>query len=302
MSVTVEAVLAQVPEWAGRRVECVPITGGLSHQVLSVRTGDQRYVLRLLDPAVSLVGLGVPMEQEIANTVLAAETGAGPRVVRVLPEHSALVLEYVDGETLSAADVPQHIEGIALACRLLHSGRAFGNEFEVFAKLAELAGLCRAHDLGLPEGFEQRQPEIDALRRALAAHPLPKVPCHNDLLAENFLAQDDRVRIVDYQLSGMNDPGFELGDIAAEAQLDPEQTERLARAYFGAELTGALVARVRLYALMSDYTWTLWFRIHHGLLPSKAGDFDYAAEAAGKWGRALAVLDGPEYGRLVAAV
>ena len=31
------------------------------------------------------------------------------------------------------------------------------------------------------------------------------------------------MRIVDYQLSGNNDPAFELGDIAAEADFDPDR-------------------------------------------------------------------------------
>jgi len=51
---------------------------------------------------------------------------------------------------------------------------------------------------------------VARIREALAARPL-RGPCHNDLLAENFIAEGDRVRIVDYQLSGQNDPCFELG-------------------------------------------------------------------------------------------
>ena len=48
------------------------------------------------------------------------------------------------------------------------------------------------------------------------------------------------VRIVDYQLSGNNDPAFELGDIAAEADFDPDRRRALAAAYFGAEAAPAL--------------------------------------------------------------
>ena len=103
------------------------------------------------------------------------------------------------------------------------------------------------------------------MRRWTSA-PLPTVPCHNDLLAENFIDSGGVIRIVDYQLSGNNDPCFELGDIAAEADFDPDRVEALAAAYFGDELTAALLARVRLNLLLSNVTWTLWFSVHHGLL------------------------------------
>jgi thiamine kinase-like enzyme len=128
------------------------------------------------------------------------------------------------------------------------------------------------------------------------------VPCHNDLLAENFIAAPDgRLRIVDYQLSGNNDPTFELGDIAAEADLDPDQTVALAQAYFGTGLTRALVARTRLQLILSNITWTLWFTVHNGLLRRPDSTFDYRAEAADKWGQACRDLDAPDFGALLDA-
>lgn len=298
----VESIVAQVPEFAGP-VELTVIKGGLSHRVVRVDAGGRRFVLRVLDPAVAEAGLGVPMAQEIANTVQAAETGAGPEVLRVLPDEHALVLEYVDGVTLSTADVPAHLEGIAAACRRLHSGRPFGNDFDIFDKLAEFLALCDRNGLGLPEGYADQLPLVARIREALAARPVPRVPCHNDLLAENFIADGGRVRIVDYQLSGQNDPCFELGDIAAEALLDVDGVTRLADAYFGRDRSPELLARVRLYRTMSNVTWTLWFTVHSGLLGGRAAaDFDYAAEAAAKWGRALSDLGDPGLGALLDTV
>ena len=127
------------------------------------------------------------------------------------------------------------------------------------------------------------------------------MPCHNDLLAENFIDSGGVIRIVDYQLSGNNDPCFELGDIAAESDFDPDRVGLLTDAYFGAERTPALVARVRLNLLLSNVCWTLWFSVHHGLLHNPGTSFDYAAEADDKWQRAVSDLDAPDFGRLLDA-
>jgi thiamine kinase-like enzyme len=59
---------------------------------------------------------------------------------------------------------------------------------------------------------------VDAGDRSCA---LASVPCHNDLLPENLLDVGGDIRIVDYQLSGSNDPTFELGDIAAGRSRQP---------------------------------------------------------------------------------
>jgi thiamine kinase-like enzyme len=286
------------------------LKGGLSHQIIRVDDdGAPSHILRVLDPAVSEAGLGIPMAQEIENTVRAAGTGVGPRVIEVVREpggRPAIKLEFIDGTTLGQDDVRDAatIPRIAAACARLHAGVRFENQFSVFRKAEELLERCVRHGLDVPDGYAEHLPALAAVERAVESRPLRSVPCHNDLLPENFMDDGRSIRIIDYQLSGMNDPAFELGDIAAEADYEPGRVEALASAYFGAEMSDALLARVRLYLMASNFTWTLWFSIHSGLLADHAADadFDYAAEAADKWGQALRDLNDPEFGTLIDTV
>ncbi|WP_308785353.1 phosphotransferase [Phytohabitans rumicis] len=302
--VRVEDVLGRVSMWAGQTVTHGPLTGGLSHQIWRVIDMRGRsFVLRVLEPAVSAAGLGVPPPLEIENTLHAAESGVGARVYEVLPDVPALVLEFLPGRTLDPAAVREAatIPRVAAACRRLHAGPRFANDFDITVKLHELLDICRRNDLRLPADYLDRLSTVEKVRAALAAAPLNTVPCHNDLLAENFIDVAGTIRIVDYQLSGNNDPTFELGDIAAEADFDPDRAGALAAAYFGSELNSALIARVRLNLLLSNATWTLWFSVHHGLLRNPESDFDYWAEAADKWAQAVRDMDAPDLGRLMEA-
>ncbi|GII58647.1 hypothetical protein Pth03_70360 [Planotetraspora thailandica] len=287
-----------VTAWAGRPIISTTIKGGLSHHIARVETDDgERWLLRVLDPLIAETGLGIPLDQEISNTIRAASTGVGAQVLHVMP--NAVLLEYLDGVTLDAPAVrePATIEQIAAACRRLHSGPAFVNDFSIFRKLAQLLALCRTHDLTLPEGYLDVLPAARDIEAALDAHPLPAVPCHNDLLAENLIATPAGIRIVDYQLSGNNDPCFELGDIAAESDFDPDHVVRLTRAYFGSD---DLVPRVRLNLIMSNLTWALWFVVHQGLVRNEAlPDFDYSAEAADKFAQAARDIADPSFGHLI---
>ncbi|MCW2877383.1 MAG: choline kinase involved in biosynthesis-like protein [Sphaerisporangium sp.] len=293
------SALELVTAWAGRPVTHTQIKGGLSHRIVRVDTeaGD-RWLLRILDPRVSAAGLGIPLDLEIVNTTRAAQAGVGADVLLRLP--GAVLLEYIDGATLNAAAVrePAMARRIAQACRRLHAGPRFATEFSIFRKLDDLLALCRAHALKIPEGYEAWLPVVADIEAALAVRQPPAVPCHNDLLPENFIFDGSAVRIVDYQLSGNNDPAFELGDIAAEADYDQELVKLLTRAYFGDEDPAA---RVQLYLIMSNFTWTLWFSVHHGLLAEQAAaaDFDYDAEAADKFAQAVRALDDPGLGLLI---
>ena len=68
-------------------------------------------------------------------------------------------------------------------------------------------------DVALPSGYHDVVREAGSVREALAAHPIPLVACHCDPLCENFLDTGERMWIVDWEYSGMNDPLWDLGDL-----------------------------------------------------------------------------------------
>jgi thiamine kinase-like enzyme len=119
------------------------------------------------------------------------------------------------------------------------------------------------------------------------------VPCHNDLLAENYLDDGERLWIVDYEYSGNNDPTFELGNTAQELGFDRARQAELCAAYFG-DATEALMARMRLQMIMSDVGWTLWAAIQARISEI---DFDFWGWAIERWTRASAMFDDPDFER-----
>ena len=121
------------------------------------------------------------------------------------------------------------------------------------------------------------------------------MPCHNDLLAENLLDDGERVRIIDYEYAGNNDPCFELGNIWSEATLPEPLLDVLVTAYFGRPRP-VQVARARLFGLVAKYGWTLWASIQAGSSPL---DFDFWSWGMQKYDRAVAEFDGPELAGLL---
>ena len=114
--------------------------------------------------------------------------------------------------------------------RRLHAGPRFRDDFDMF-RLTEryLRARRRARRSPIPAGYRERLGAISRIEAALAAHPLPTVPCHNDLLAENYLDDGERLWIVDYEYSGNNDPTFELGNTCQELGCDDDAHPRAVR-------------------------------------------------------------------------
>jgi thiamine kinase-like enzyme len=288
-------ILDRVSFLGGRDVEVSQLSGGLTNTNYLVRSGGDRYVVRI--PGASTELLAVDRANERHNAAAAATTGVSPRILEVLADVDVMVIEYVDGRTMSAGTLRDRAMAprIAASLRRLHAGPRFLKDFDMFRLTEFYLGVCAEHEVRVPEGFADRRGDVAAIERALAARPLPTVPCHNDLLAENYLDDGEQLWIVDFEYSGNNDPTFELGDTAQECGFDADLRAALCEAYFG-EATPALLARIELQAVMADVGWTLWAAIQSKI---SSIDFDFWGWAEERWGRAETAFDDPAFGTLL---
>jgi thiamine kinase-like enzyme len=84
------------------------------------------------------------------------------------------------------------------------------------------------------------------------------VPCHNDLLAANFIRGPKQVWIVDWEYAGMGDRYFDLANFAVNNELGEAGELALLSDYFAEEATAARVATLRLMKFMSDFREAMW--------------------------------------------
>jgi len=285
-SARAEEAAAKVSLWRDRPVTISPLSGGLTNENFLVECEGTRYVMRL--PGQSTDLLSIDHQNEVYNTKAAASTGIAPRVLEHLAGTDVMVLEFIDGPTMSA----KALQSQEMAARMaqsfhrLHAAPRFLHDFNMFRLIEYYLHIVEEHAVTIPDDYREWLRTVNAIERAVAVAALPRVPCHNDLLCENFIDDGTALRIVDYELSGNNDPCFDLGNTAQEAEFDQELRAALCAAYFGKRDVRQL-ARMNLFALMSDVGWTLWGSIQNKI---SAVDFDFRAYYAGRWERALEVL------------
>ena len=287
-------VLAAVPELQ-RAAEVEPLAGGLTNTNYKVTTPAGCYVVRISGKDTGL--LAIDRENEAHNTIAAAETGVGAPVVAALPEHDALVLEFLPGEVMSAEKLRRgdRLGSIAESCRRLHGARRFRDDFDMFDNQRGYVRVVLERGFRLPDRYLDFEPQVRALEAAMRGRAEPTVPCNNDLLAENFIDVGGELKLIDYEYSGNNEPSFELGNVWSESNLSLEQLAELVAHYYGTPLRNK-VARARLWGLMSKYGWTLWGSIQDSVSDL---DFDFWGWAMEKYDRAVAEFDGPEFDGLL---
>jgi thiamine kinase-like enzyme len=288
---SIEQVIAAIPDWEGRTVVAERIPAGLTNTNYRVEVDGTPHFVRIPGPGTDL--LAVDRGNELHNTRAAAASGVAPRVLHALPVWDVFVLEWVGGRTMSneVLNAPGIPARIAASLRRLHSGPRFRDDFDMFRVAERYLALVDDREIPIPAGYRERMGAIPQIEAAIAVDPLATVPCHNDLLAENYLDDGERLWLVDWEYSGNNDPTFEIGNTCQELGYDEAQASELCAAYFG-EASPALLARMHLQMIMSDVGWTLWAAIQARI---STIDYDFTGWAEERWARASANLDGPDF-------
>jgi len=270
-----DLLLDRLPSCRNRQ-SVAQLHGGLTNVNYRIATTAGEVVARISSADGSL--LAIDRDAEESNARTAADTGIAPAVLDRLIDPPVLVVRYIESLTLDAAALRSgdHLGRIATSLRTLHGGPPFRGRFDMFDIAERYLRIAHERDLLLPPRYLDHAPIVERIRTTLERHPEDLVSCHNDLLAENFLWDGNAIWIIDFEYSGLNEPSFELGNLAAESDLDDDGVRTLLAAYWRADDGSALVAhkaaRSALWGLVARYGWTLWALISESINPL---DFDF---------------------------
>ena len=254
------------------------LEGGITNRNFRVNLGGTDYVVRLPGKDTGL--LGIDREAERLATKMAADLELGPKVAAMLDQPPCLVTGFVESRQMSSEELrePSRIEEVARDLRSFHdSGLDLPADFYVSEIVSHYAEVTQSRGGALPEGFEHARDHARKVVKAVRKNPDHQpMPCHNDLLAANFLHDGERIVIVDWEYAGMGDPFFDLGNFAVNNELGDADEERLLAAYFREDATPRRRAALKLFRFMSDFREAMW-----GVLQTNVSrlDFDFEAYA-----------------------
>jgi aminoglycoside phosphotransferase (APT) family kinase protein len=246
--------------WPGETATIEPLGGGITNHNFRVQIGDQTFVLRIGGEDTQL--LGIDRESEYAASFVAAELGLAPEVVTFLEPEGYLVTRFVVGE-VGEVDVAQ----VGAMLRRLHDGPPIPSRFDSFRVVESYRAIAAERGVATPSLYGWASEIAQRIEQHRRGAPL--VPCHNDLLSANFIADGDRLWIVDWEYAGMGDPFFDLGNFAVNHELDPDDEQLLLESYGNDERDALILMR-----FMSDFREAMWGVVQQAI---STLEFDFRA-------------------------
>ncbi len=247
--------------WPGREASLEPLSGGITNRNFKVEVDGESYVLRIGGRDTELLGIDRYNEHEAS--IAASRVGIAPEVLRY--QSGYLVTRFIEGEPGRIDSV----EEVARMLRRLHDSPRIGGRFDAFRVVEAYRATAIEHGVPVPADYEAAHQIARTIERLRA--DAPQRPCHNDLLAANFINDGSQLWVVDWEYAGMGDPYFDLGNFAVNNGLDDDAEERFLAAYGADDRDGYVLMR-----FMSDFREAMWGVVQQALSDL---DVDFVAYA-----------------------
>jgi thiamine kinase-like enzyme len=270
----VRIVQKLTPELGEAEGEPRPLEGGITNRNYMVTLGGNGYVIRVPGKDTSLLGIDRDAEREANEN--AASLGVAPRVVAQLDDPPCLVTEFVECQEMVPEDLrdPETMKRVIGSLRMVHgSGAALPTSFDSFRVVEEYKETAAGRGGDIPAAYDDAHDQAREIEAAFSGPEHEPVPCHNDLLAGNFLRGSERIWIVDWEYAGMGDRYFDLANFAINNELTESQHTELLADYFSEEANPRRLASLRLMLFMSDFREAMW-----GVVQTVASDLDFDFE------------------------
>ncbi len=177
--------------WPGQEVTVEELGGGITNRNFLLSVNGENVVLRLGGNDTHL--LGIDRECEYRASVVAAEAGVGPEVIRFVEPQGWLVTRFLEGRPVSSEDLrrPDTLRAAARALKLHPRGARGSGPLRLVPRRRDVPRRPPTErGVAIPAAYETRA--LDRGRhRARPRRRSRSRPCHNDLLSANFIATAD---------------------------------------------------------------------------------------------------------------
>lgn len=268
----IDDAIKAVKDWEGKKVSFEPVSGGITNPNFKVNVEGTNYFLKIPGDGTAFIDRD---NCHIAN-LIASDSGAGPKVHYFFEDTGVEIFEWLDGyRQVTFGDVYKE----DIFKKIFANLKAF-NDIKDKEMPLHISLIDQAWDMNrlakesgyIPPWNDRMEYLLKVIEEAVNFRDFTPAPCHNDFWSNNMMYNESNgdLKIIDYEYASMNDPCADLGTISTINYFTEAMDVEMIKAYTGGENDEVLMAKTKLYKIVSDIKWGYW-----ALQQEKNSNVDY---------------------------
>ena len=294
---TTEVCHQLLPDWKGLDIRISELSGGITNKLYRIQSDKGDYTVRIYGDKTDLF---INRDYEAHTIQEMAKVGVASNMIKYMPEIGVTIVEFI-GDSIVLTndhflDTSLHSKIVAPVRKIHSSGVRLKKIFNPLVEVMKMSAILKGLDAEYKEfdisGTIQRLIKLSSIIN------LPEsqyTPCHNDLLADNFILINEDARdrygesmyIIDWEYGGMAPRYYDLADMFQEIIVPRDAEKSIVENYCDGNNFERTLFLIDLFKPFPDIYWFLWSLIQLNI--SKI-EFDYYNYGKVKYENALGNL------------
>ncbi|MBS6025457.1 MAG: phosphotransferase [Paeniclostridium sordellii] len=259
---SIKKMLSKILNISENNICSIESVGGMTNKSFKVFINNEYYILRIPGNGADKI---ISRYDEKYNSLIANDLALDTDILYFDEVNGVKIAKYINNaQTINpktAKKKENMIETTNLLRTLHKSNMKFSNEFNVFNKIEEYEKLLKESNGTNFKDYSIVKQQVLKLKEILKNLGEESVPCHNDTVPENFVKGDDKLYLVDWEYSGMNDPMWDLAAHCLECDFSNNEEELFLSLYFNKKVEPRYKTKILIYKICQDFLWSIWTNI-----------------------------------------
>lgn len=243
-------------------INSIEAVGGMTNKNYKVTINMEKYILRIPGNGTEAM---INRQSEKYNTKIVSELGLDAEMLYFNEFNGIKLCKYINNAETINPKTAKREENMKLTTNILKklhwSGSTFENEFNVFDKIREYEILLEENGGKKFNDYFEVRDKVFKLKDTLEHYGIDLKPCHNDTVPENFVKDENRIYLIDWEYAGMNDPMWDLAAHILECDFNEDEEELFLDIYFENNMNEIHKAKILIYKICQDFLWSIWTNI-----------------------------------------
>lgn len=249
--------LKDVPVFKDKKIENINLIGGMTNKNYLITIDGKKYVLR--NPGAGTKEM-ISRDSEAKNAQIISDLNLDAKLIYLNKETGIKISEYIENaETLVPETARNNFKQVAEILKKLHnSDIVFDNIFDSFNEMEKYEKLSIKENGKFYDGYKEIKEKVFKLREKLKNFNIELKACHNDTVPENFIKSENKIYLIDWEYSGMNDPMWDLAAHSLECNFSKDEEKEFLNFYFPEEVSKECILRIQIHKICQDFLWSIW--------------------------------------------
>lgn len=235
--------------------EIEPLKKGMTNRSFRFRCGEKRYIMRVPGEGTDKM---INRSQEYDVYQVIGPKGICDPVRYMSKEKGYKITEFLEGARNCDAGNENDVKACMKYLRNVHEQKLKVNHsFDLFEQI-EKYEQYRNGEKSIYRDYEKTKEKMYELKFFVDQQEKEYTLTHIDAVPDNFLFVDDRIYLIDWEYSGMQDPHVDIAMFAIYALYEKEQIDRLIDAYFTEGCLEEVRTKIYCYIAICGFLWSNW--------------------------------------------